>query len=192
MSHIVVELGGGYNALITIENGKIINGIGGTLFPGPGFINAGAMDSELAYLLGGFEKTLLFQGGASYLANRNGLPINEFKLKSFPDAFNAFLEGVTAAVCSQRSVLNSNDVYLSGRLTGYDNIFRPVKLQLQKLGYNVERMPLLSNKSKAAAQGYAIVGNGLYDGHYRSLVKHMKINKAAGSVIDNVFWKERI
>ena len=123
VSHLVVELGGGYNALITIEKGRIINGIGGTLFPGPGFINAGAMDSELAYLLGGFGKTLLFQGGASYLANRNGLPINDFKLKSFPDAFNAFLEGVAAAVCSQHSVLENNDVYLSGRLTGYDNIF---------------------------------------------------------------------
>ncbi len=192
VSHIVVELGGGYNALITIEKGKIINGIGGTLFPGPGFINSGAMDSELAYLLGNFEKALLFQGGASYFAKRDGLPIDEFKLKSFPDAFKAFVEGVTAAVCSQHSVLDTKDVYLSGRLTGYANIFRPVKSQLGKLGYHVERMPLLSQKSKAAAQGYAVVGNGLCNGRYSPLVKHMMIDKATGSVIDNVFWKDRI
>ncbi len=54
VNHTVVELGGGYNSAITIEKGRIINGIGGTLFPGPGFANAGAMDGEVAYLLGGF------------------------------------------------------------------------------------------------------------------------------------------
>ncbi len=47
VNHIVVEMGGGYNALIAIEKGRIINGIGGTLFPGPGFVNAGAMDGEV-------------------------------------------------------------------------------------------------------------------------------------------------
>ncbi len=61
VNHIVVELGGGYNCIITIEKGRIINGIGGTLFPGPSFMNAGVMDGEIAYLLRGFEKSLLFQ-----------------------------------------------------------------------------------------------------------------------------------
>ena len=87
VNHVVVELGGGYNAVITIEKGRIINGIGGTLFPGPGFMNAGAMDGEIAYLLGGFEKTLLFQGGASYLANKHGLSIEDFTQESYPEAF---------------------------------------------------------------------------------------------------------
>ena len=192
INHIVVELGGGYNCVITIEKGRIINGIGGTLFPGPSFMNAGAMDGEIAYLLRGFEKTLLFQGGASYLTGVEGLPIEDFTRQLYPEAFSAFVEGVLFAVSSQRALSQSREVYLSGRLTKYENIYTPVKVRLEELGYEVSPLPVLSNKSKAAAQGYAIVGNGLYGGYYEPLVKHMMIDKAEGSVIDYVYWKERM
>jgi predicted butyrate kinase (DUF1464 family) len=192
VNHIVVELGGGYNAVITVEKGRIINGIGGTLFPGPGFVNAGAMDGELAYLLGGFEKTLLFEGGASHLANEHVLSIEDFTPKSHPEAFQAFVEGVLFAVGSQRVLLDSREVYLSGRLTRYEHILRPLKLRLEKLGYTVSLLPALSTGSKAAAQGYAVVGNGLYGGCYQPLVQHMMIDKAEGSVLDYIYWRERI
>jgi len=192
VDHIVVELGGGYNGLITIEGGRIVNGIGGTLFPGPNFMNAGAMDGEIAYLLGGFEKKLLFQGGASYLADSESLPIETFTGELYPEAFNAFVEGILFAVCSQQAVLESREVYLSGRLTRYEGIYSAVKVSLEKLGYDVSLLPVLSNKSKAAAQGYAVVGNGLCKGCYEPLVKHMMIDKAEGSVIDYVYWGERI
>ncbi len=192
VSHVVVELGGGYNSAITIEKGQIINGIGGTLFPGPGFANAGAMDGEIAYLIGGFDKALLFQGGASYLANKNGLSITDFTPESYPEAFNAFAEGVLFAVCSQQALMGSREVYLSGRLTRHEKIYRPIQSRLEKLGYTVSLLPTLSNKSKAAAQGYAVVGNGLYGGHYQKLVKHMMIDKPSGSVLDYVYWRERI
>lgn len=192
VNHIVVELGGGYNALMTIEKGQVINGIGGTIFPGPGYMNAGAMDGEIAYLLRGFEKVLLFQGGAGDLTGISGLAREKFTQESYPDAFNSFLEGVLFAVCSQRAILPSREVYLSGRLTGYENIYKPVKTALEQLGYAVSLLPILSNKTKAAAQGYAIVGNGSFGGYYEPLVKHMMIDKAEGSVIDHVFWKERM
>lgn len=193
VNHIVVELGGGYNAALTIEKGRIINGIGGTIFPGPGFMNAGAMDGEVAYMLRGFEKALLFQGGAGYLpASKTISAIDNFTAQSHPEAFNAFVEGVLFAVCSQRALLESREVYLSGRLTRYDHINGPVKARLTKLGYKVSPLPTLSNKTKAAAQGYAMVGNGLYGGCYEPLVKHMMIDKAEGSVIDYVYWRDRI
>ena len=192
VNHIVVELGGGYNGVITIEKGRIINGIGGTLFPGPGFMSAGAMDGEIAYLLRGFEKSLLFQGGASYLAGSGSLPIEGFTRQSCPEAFNAFVEGILFAVCSQRALSESSEVYLSGRLTKYENIYNPVKVSLEEIGYAVSLLPVLSNRSKAAAQGYAMVGNGLYGGCYEPLVKHMMIDKAEGSVTDYIYWRERI
>ena len=192
VNHIVVELGGGYNGVITIEKGRIINGIGGTIFPGPGFMNAGAMDGELAYLLGDFEKSLLFQGGASNLTGSDNLPIEDFTRESYPEVFNAFIEGILFAVCSQRALSGSSEIYLSGRLTKYENIYNPVKAGLDEMGYAVSLLPTLSNRSKAAAQGYAMVGNGLYGGCYQPLVKHMMIDKAEGSVIDYVYWKERI
>jgi len=192
VNHIVVELGGGYNGVITIEKGRIINGIGGTLFPGPSFMNAGAMDGEIAYLLRGFEKNLLFQGGASYLTGSESLPIEDFARELHPEAFNAFIEGILFAVCSQRALLGSREIYLSGRLTKYENIYNPVKACLEEIGYTVSLLPTLSGKSKAAAQGYAMVGNGIYGGCYEPLVKHMMIDKAEGSVTDYVYWRERI
>jgi len=192
VNHIVVELGGGYNGVITIEKGRIINGIGGTFFPGPSFMNAGAMDGEVAYLLRGFEKNLLFQGGASYLTGLESLPIEDFTRELHPEAFNAFVEGILFAVCSQRALLGSREIYLSGRLTKYENIYNPVKVCLEELGYAVSPLPALSGKSKAAAQGHAMVGNGLYGGCYEPLVKHMMIDKAEGSVTDYVYWRERI
>jgi len=192
VNHIVVEFGGGYNCVITIEKGRIINGIGGTLFPGPSFMNAGAMDGEVAYLLGGFEKSLLFQGGASYLAGAESLPIEDFTRELYPEAFNAFVEGALFAVCSQRALLESREVYLSGRLTKSENIYHSVKACLEEMGYAVSLLPVLSNRSKAAAQGYAMVGNGLYGGCYEPLVKHMMIHKAEGSVTDYIYWRERI
>jgi len=192
VNHVVVELGGGYNSAMTVEKGRVINGIGGTLFPGPGYMNAGAMDGEIAYLLRGFEKALLFQGGAGDLTGVMNLDRSKFTQQSYPEAFNSFLEGVLFAVCSQRAILPSREVYLSGRLTGYANIYNPVKNALEQLGYDVNLLPTLSKKSKAAAQGYAVVGNGSYGGYYEPLVKHMMIDKAEGSVIEHVFWKERL
>jgi len=32
--HLVVELGGGYNCVMTVKEERIVNGIGGTLSPG--------------------------------------------------------------------------------------------------------------------------------------------------------------
>ena len=155
-------------------------------------MNAGAMDGEIAYLLRGFEKILLFQGGASYLAGSESLPIADFTGEAYPEAFNAFVEGILFAVCSQRVLSGSREVYLSGRLTRYESIYNPVKVRLEELGYAVSRLPTLSDKSKAAAQGYAMVGSGLYGGSYEPLVKHMMIDKAAGAVTDYVYWKERL
>lgn len=192
VNHLLVELGGGYNCVMTIEQGRIINGIGGTLFPGPGFMNAGAMDGEVAYLLGGFEKSLLFEGGARDLAGLNGKPIAAFDQEKYPEAFNAFVEGVLLAVCSQRPLLESQQVYLSGQLTRYEKIVRPLQALLEGLGYRVRPLPTLSPKSKAAAQGYAVVGNGLAGGVFEPLVKHMMIDKAEGSVTDYVYWKARL
>jgi predicted butyrate kinase (DUF1464 family) len=43
------------------EGGKAVEDIGGAI-GGPGCYSLGAMDGELAYLLGGFTKELLLRG----------------------------------------------------------------------------------------------------------------------------------
>ena len=188
ISHLVLEMGGGYNSLIAIEKGKIINGIGGTLFPGPGYVNSGAMDGEVAYLLGKFGKDMLFRGGVSSQVGEACLPMDSFTQGRYPDVFEAFKEGILFAVCSQKTVTDTSEVYLSGRLMRYENIRRPLHAELNKMGYSVNLLPVLSPGSKAAAQGYAMVGNGISGGYFSSLVRHMEIDKASGSVTDHLYF----
>ncbi|MCX8191599.1 MAG: DUF1464 family protein, partial [Nitrososphaerales archaeon] len=64
---IVVELGFGFNAAMAVEQGKIIDGIGGTSFPSPGYLTIGAMDLELIHTLGSFTEEELACGGIAYI-----------------------------------------------------------------------------------------------------------------------------
>ncbi|HDJ04610.1 MAG TPA: DUF1464 domain-containing protein, partial [Candidatus Bathyarchaeota archaeon] len=41
--------------------------------------------------------------------------------------------------------------------------------------------------SKEAAQGYAIVGDGVAGGSFRNLIEHMRVTEARGTVLDWVF-----
>ncbi len=70
-SFIYVELGGAFTAVIAVENGKVVDGLGGTSGP-LGYLALGAMDGELAYLLGDFHKELLCSGGMAYIAGHPG------------------------------------------------------------------------------------------------------------------------
>ncbi|HBY94087.1 MAG TPA: DUF1464 domain-containing protein, partial [Chloroflexi bacterium] len=61
-SFILVELGGAFSAALAVAGGRIVDGIGGTS-GGPGFRGSGALDAELACLLGDIPKALLFSAG---------------------------------------------------------------------------------------------------------------------------------
>ncbi|MEJ2745462.1 MAG: DUF1464 family protein, partial [bacterium] len=75
---VLVEIGFGYNAAAAVRGGKIVDGLGGTIFPGPAFVNMGAMDGEVAYLMGGFSKTVLFGGGVCNILGEGLVEPDEF------------------------------------------------------------------------------------------------------------------
>ena len=63
-SFVMVELGGAFTAALAVEGGQIVDGIGGSSGP-IGAQACGAMDAEVAYLLGGaLSKRTVFSGGA--------------------------------------------------------------------------------------------------------------------------------
>ena len=55
-SFMLVEIGSGFNAILGIENGQIVDGIGGTYIQGPGFLSSGVLDGEIAFLMKDFKK----------------------------------------------------------------------------------------------------------------------------------------
>ncbi|BFH73290.1 DUF1464 family protein [Sulfurisphaera javensis] len=53
-SFVLVEAGSNFSAIVVVLNGKIIDGFGGTILPGPS--SAGFIDGEVAYLLHKYAK----------------------------------------------------------------------------------------------------------------------------------------
>ena len=63
-SFVMLELGGAFSAALAVDGGRIVDGLGGSSGP-IGARACGALDAEVAYLLGGaLSKRTVFSGGA--------------------------------------------------------------------------------------------------------------------------------
>ena len=126
-SFILAEVGGAYTAVMAVEGGKVVDGIGGSV-GGPGFYALGAMDGELAYLLGKFPKEVLFSGGAASIAGRPGLTPEMLAELAETDekahtAWEALLEGVVKSVAAELTVVpKPHEILISGRLCRTEKI----------------------------------------------------------------------
>ncbi|MEA3254382.1 MAG: DUF1464 family protein [Candidatus Altiarchaeota archaeon] len=188
-SFILLEIGFGYTSAIAVEDGQIVDGVGGTT-GAPGFVSLGSMDAELSYLLGDFEKTLLFQGGASSLAGGDVSPERLAELadteERYGDAWNCLIEGAVRDVFMlMSSVKEPREVLISGRLSRIERITEELTGRLSGIA-PVRKVEGFSNEIKEAAQGAAIVANGLADGKYMDLVENMKLREAEGTALDYI------
>jgi len=181
---ILLEIGYAYNACIGVRNGKIIDGIGGTN-ASISFKSLGSMDGELAYILGKFEKMLLFSGGVSELINSD-FPIDMIKNEEVKEGF---FEGLEKMVCSiMVSVGYPKEILVSGRLSKYEEIYEEVRKRLRKYS-NVRRINGFA-KIKEAAQGAAIIANGLANGMFKEIVEITEIKKSYGTILDYINLKK--
>ncbi|MEM4847642.1 MAG: DUF1464 family protein, partial [Thermosphaera sp.] len=159
--------------------------------PGPGFLTAGALDLEVAQALGLIEKKEVFTTGCAYLA-RVMTPEelveraeNDWRAKI---CLEAFIEGIVKAVYSVKSnVRNPLTILVSGRVAKIPQIRTVIEEHLADVG-RVRVMKGLQGARivKETAQGYAVVGDGLMNGLYSDLVKHVEIDRAVGSALDYV------
>ena len=123
-------------SLSDIDKGLVVDGVGGTI-GGPGFLTLGGMDGELSYLLRGFSKGTLFQGGVLSLLEDPTLSPEAFAEKvdkgetKAVEAWNAVAEGLVKAVALPR------DNFCLACFTGDYPI--PVQLEMDKLA--METMP---------------------------------------------------
>jgi len=188
VSLVLVELGFGYNAVVGIDGGRVVDGIGGTK-AGPGFLTLGAMDGELAYLLGSFSKKLLFSGGVRSIAGDETLEPEEFPNRAKQEgrtrlAWSAFMEGIEKNVAAMlSSVRDPKAILLSGRLSRVPEIAAELHSRLSHIA-PVDRVVGLGAKAKEAAQGAALVADGLAGGKAKQLIEHMGIREARGTVLD--------
>jgi len=181
-SFILLEMGFGYTAAIALQNGKIVDGIGGST-GSIGFLSLGGMDSELAYLLGSFNKEVVFKGGVEKLARSpEGLMQNN-------DALNAYLEGAIKDVLQLTASVDPREILVSGRISRVEGVFDEIKRRIDIAP--VRRLEGFGTKNvKEAAQGAAIIANGLGGGSYSQLIETMQIRKARGTSLDHILLPE--
>jgi len=190
---IMVEIGYGFTAVLAIENGQIIDGIGGSNIMG--FRACGSLDGELAYLIKNIRKKNIYKGGVAYISGYSDLSLREITLLAGRDdqtklALKAYLSSVKKAVYGIASSFSQKnkivEILLAGRgaelIYLRDRMFR---------GLNdvapVRIMRSYSQIAKRAAQGSAFIANGLLGGRFEPIINNLKIKEASGSILDDIF-----
>jgi len=194
-SFILLELGGAFTAALAVLNGQIVDGIAGSAGP-LGARAAGALDGEVAFLAGSISKRMVFEGGAASIAGQpDGDPLELFASKTAAGAlaFEAYVESaVKAVVAAAVSLADADDpsfnVILSGRLAPLALVRDELTRRLAPFTRNgtVHLLTGLSETAKHAAQGAALLADGLAGGSSASLVATMGIREARGSLLDHL------
>ncbi len=196
-SCILVEIGGAFSAVLAIERGQIVDGMGGTSGP-LGARGCGAMDGEVAYLLGpSLSKDTLFSGGVLDIAGIQQLPddpVRRHTDRRWQTAWRAWTESIEKAVRAMLTVVpQPREVLVTGRPSVLALLFPTLQDRLQDIapvrivrGLHQRHHPV---PIQAAAQGAAIIADGLAGGRYADLVATMALHRAQGSVLDYLFLR---
>lgn len=190
---ILVELGSGFSAIMVVENGQIIDGIGGSNLMG--FQACGAIDGEIAYLMGPLSKKKIYQGGVSSIIGYEGLRPHEVALLTQRDqraanAVNAFIENIVKGVYSVTSDFapktKIQNILLSGSVSRTE-IFQNALIRSLSSIAPVRLVKSYGNISKEAAQGAAIIAEGYLGGKFKSIVETMRLKEAQGHILDEIY-----
>lgn len=191
LSFILLELGGAFTAALAVEHGRIIDGLGGTSGP-LGMRAAGALDGEVAFLAGSVTKDLLFRGGAATIAGMTGAPAAEIAQAASPRArlaWEAYLESATKAVATLTTTMRVvTDVMLSGRVAGLPDVRDRMRISLARVVPDaaVDVLNGFACTATQAAQGAALVADGLAGGRSAPLVDALGLRAASGTVLDHL------
>jgi len=189
-SFILAEIGYAFNAVIGVEGGKVVDGLGGTS-GGPGFITLGSMDSELAVRLGRFPGIVLFSGGAKDLSGKDDLTPEELAREhhKYPEPWNMILESIAKGIAAMTvAVEKPREILLSGRLSGIPELAQALAVKLSQFGI-VRKVKGQASIAKEAAEGAYIIGEGLLGGKYKGIVDCLELRGAKGTMFDYILVK---
>jgi predicted butyrate kinase (DUF1464 family) len=192
VSLILLELGGAFSAAIAVAGGRIVDGLGGSSGP-LGLRAAGALDGEVAFLAGSVSKRLLFDGGAAAIAGTPQASANSIANPTTDRgrvAFEAYLEGAVKAVAAlMTSAPSASDVIVSGRMADVQGVRDALAARLSAVSstLSVRRLTGFATIAKAAAQGAAVIADGLAGGRASTLVESLGIRDACGTVLDHLY-----
>ncbi|MEE4274931.1 MAG: DUF1464 family protein [Thermoleophilia bacterium] len=194
-SLLYVELGGAFTAVVAVEGGAVVDGSGGTC-GAMGYRALGAMDGELAFLLGGFAKDTLASGGMAWVAGRPDAAAEEVVAAAAEDgraaaALDAFLEDLVKQVAGHVAVTGEpREIVLSGRLARVPALRDAVAGRLERFA-PVPASGGFAEHAGEAAQGAALIAQGLLGGGAEeALVDALHLREARGSALDHLYIAE--
>jgi predicted butyrate kinase (DUF1464 family) len=177
-SFVMLELGGGFTAALAVDGGRIVDGFGGSAGP-IGARACGALDAEVAYLLGGaLSKRTVFSGGA--LDPQGELDLTgRLDDPRHRDGWLALEEGAAkAALALSVSAPVPREILVAGRLASA--VLDALAARLAHVA------PVRMAAAGAAAQGAAVLADGLAGGRYAALVERLGVRSASGSALDHL------
>jgi predicted butyrate kinase (DUF1464 family) len=181
---VLLELGGGFTAALAIDQGRIVDGMGGSSGP-LGVRAAGALDGELAYLLGpALGKNTLYSGGALDPAGELELTDLEALWSSgeHAEGWTALLEAAVKAVRALTvSVPTPHEIVVSGRLARLSGLLAALTSSLSDVA---PVTPLRPGRASAAAHGAALLADALAGGPHAALADALKLRESSGSALD--------
>lgn len=213
---LLLELGGAFTSVLSVREGRVADGIGGSSGP-PGVSGPGALDGEVAALLGRVTKDHVFSGGAAAVAGGRralapgGPPGGEdvggeggrggdgddgsaadpaaWAESDGPAgvAWRHLMEGAEKACRSLRAVHpRPREILVSGRHAAAPAVLRRLRRSLGSVA-PVRRLEGFTDRVSTAAQGAALLADGLAGGRHAPLVERLGIREAAGSVFDHLY-----
>jgi predicted butyrate kinase (DUF1464 family) len=189
VSFILLELGGAFSAALAVHEGQIVDGMGGTAGP-LGFRAAGALDGEVAFLAEHVPKAMLFRGGVTSIVGDPELHASQLVARASSRtqlAWDAFIESSVKAVATLHSVVpHPFEILLSGRLSHVEEIARELHLRLTAYA-PVRRLEGFAMHATEAAQGAALIADGLAGGMHQRLSDTLGIREAGGTALDNLY-----
>jgi predicted butyrate kinase (DUF1464 family) len=190
-SFIMLELGGAFSAALAVDRGRVVDGLGGSCAP-IGVRSCGALDAEVAYLLGGaLSKETVFSGGA--LDPRGELDLSApgalEALRGDPrhrEGWLALQEGAAkAALALTVAVPTPREILVAGRLAGVPGLLDALAERLAGVA-PISAATGVGARTKTAAHGAAVLADGLAGGRYAPLVERLRLREASGAALDHL------
>jgi predicted butyrate kinase (DUF1464 family) len=191
---------------MAIKNGQIVDATAGTA-GFPSFLGMGFLDGELVYGLVNtvedFSKLMLFSGGAAAVAGFDtSKPVEEFingakTSQKIRAGLNLMLESIVKDVASLLPSVKPREIILSGRFTSIPEFSAIVKNRFEaffsEIGSKIDAAKIQGNAkiAKGAAEGAAILANGIAHGKYEGIVNVMKLRESKGGIFDHLHLDEK-
>ncbi|SIN78202.1 Predicted butyrate kinase, DUF1464 family [Singulisphaera sp. GP187] len=166
----VVELGSAFSAVMIVSQGRLVDAAAGTRGP-IGVRSGGCWDGEVAYWCSPLTKDRLFRGGLIDLG---------------PEGPDAFRESLTKHVAGLKAVTPFDRIYLSGASADRPELAALAHAALEPLGAVIPLRSLPGAWVKHAAQGAALLADGLAGGRHAGLVASLELAGASGTVWDGL------